>query len=205
MDYELRFHAAKQGIGSIFLPTRCSVCNYLALDSAEQLALIRVASECPNCKSTGRKALISLTKYADVANWVGEYAISENSRDHVSAVLMCCALVESCLEEFIQDYVELHPGTKSHFHDTDKVEVKDVLGISLTQALEAAPVHLRPFPATWKGIRKKRTLFIHGKSSSLHIRQEDAHSAMDLVPLAIEVYAWLNNRYCLREVSSATP
>ena len=205
MDDELRIHTAKQGIGSIFLPSRCRVCNYLALGWAEKLALIRVASECPNCKTSGRKALISLSNYALVANWVGEYAISENSRDYASAVVMSCALVESCLQEIVEDYMDLHDDIKLRFEDNEKVTLKDVLGVSLTQSLESAPAHVKAFPNYWKEIRTKRNLFMHGMSSSFHINQPDAYAAMDLIPKAIEVFVWLNNHYCLRKVSNAAP
>jgi hypothetical protein len=203
MDDEFRVHAAKQGVGSIYLPTRCQVCNYLAISWSEKLALIQVASECPHCKTTGRKALIPLSNYALVGDWVGEYAISKNSRDYASAVVMSCALVESCLQQILEDYMDLHPDIKSRFEDDEKVRLKDVLGASLTQLLQPAPKHIKTFPSDWQVVRKKRNLFMHGKSSSFHINQADAYAAMDLIPKAIEMFAWLNNRYCLQSVSSA--
>ena len=166
----------------------------------EKLSLVRTASECPNCKTSGRKALISLSNYVNVANWVGEYAVSSNVRDYASAVVMFCALFESCLEEIIQDYMDLHPDIKLQFENKEKVTIKEVLGSSLPDMLEKAPSYIKSFPMDWKEIRDKRNLFMHGKSSSFHITQTDAKKAMDLVPIAIHTFAWLNNQYCLRSI-----
>jgi len=200
MDEEIRIHVAKQGIGSISIPNRCRFCNYLAINWEEKTALIRTESECPNCKTSGRKSLISLGNYVDVANWVGEYAISANLRDYASAVVMFCALFESCLEEIIQDYMDLHPDIKTKFENREMVTLKDIFGVKLPELLEQAPTHIKGFPADWKEMRDKRNLFMHGKSSSFHINQADANKAMDLVPRAIHTFAWLNNQYCLRKV-----
>jgi hypothetical protein len=101
--------------------------------------------------------------------------------------------------------MDLHPDTKSRFENNEKVTLKDVLGVSFTKSLEPAPAHIKAFPSDWKEIRDKRNLFMHGKSSSFHINQADALAAMNLIPKAIETFAWLNNHYCLRGASSAAP
>lgn len=200
MKDEIRLHAAKQGIGSIFIPDRCRVCNYLAITWAEKMALIQTASECPNCKTTGKKALITLSNYIDVANWVGEYTISSNRRDYASAVIMFCALFESCLEEIKQDYMDAHPDVKLEFESNERATLTDVLGSNLSQLLEQAPSDIKMFPIEWKEMRDKRNSFLHGKSSSYHINQADANKAMDLVANAVATFAWLNNKYCLRKI-----
>jgi hypothetical protein len=143
--------------------------------------------------------MLGINRYGLVANWIGEYAISEGARDHASAVVMFCALTEALLENIIEDYFELHPEVKSKFNDPERVKIEDVLGANLPKLLEQAPSDIRDFPDNWKTMRDKRNLFLHGKSSSFHINQTDAFSAMDFVPKAVSVFAWLNNRYCLRQ------
>jgi hypothetical protein len=143
--------------------------------------------------------MLGINRYGLVGNWIGEYATSESPRDHVSSVIMFCALTEALLENIIEDYFDLHPEVRLKFKDPERVKIDDVLGDKLPKLLEQAPKDIRDFPDSWKTLREKRNLFLHGKSSNFHIIQTDAFAAMDLVPKAVSVFAWLNNKYCLKQ------
>ena len=185
------------------MPLRCFTCNYLEIQWEEKINMTR-KGPCPNCKTSGKTARIALGSYGQVANWLGEYAISSNSRDYTSAVIMFCALVESMLESIKENFYNLHPEVKSRFRVPDRATIEDVLGADLDNLLATAPEHIKSFPKDWADLRAKRNSFMHGKSF-FFIRQADAHKAMDLVSKAIETFAWLNNHYCLIEIKVAAP
>jgi phage FluMu protein Com len=198
MKAEIRAHLAQQGLGTTLGPIRCPKCNYLAVLWSEKMLLIKKGEPCPNCKSTNKTARIALDNYTEVGNWLGEYAVSDSRRDHTSAVILFCALTEAILETIIEDYLELHPDRKLLVATKDKRTIKDVLGLSLTDLLRAAPVSVKTFPQQWEVLRTKRNRFLHGRSSSFGMTKDDAEKAMDYAPAAINVFAWLNNKYCLK-------
>jgi hypothetical protein len=198
MDEKIRVHLAQQGLGSTLVPTRCSKCNYLAILWPEKIQLIKRGESCPNCESTDKTARISLSNYIEVANWLGEDAVSDNRRENISAVILFCALVEAILETIIDDYLELHPDKKLQFINNDRRTIKDVLGSKLDDLLQAAPDSLKSFPQNWEELRIKRNKFLHGKSSSFGLTKDDAKKAMDYTSSAFAVFAWLNNKYCLK-------
>jgi hypothetical protein len=107
-------------------------------------------------------------------------------------------MTEAILETITDDYLELHPDKKSQFINNDKHTINDVLGSKLSDLLQAAPDSLKSFPENWEELRIKRNKFLHGKSSSFGMTKDDAKKAMDYVPCAISVFAWLNNKYCLK-------
>ncbi len=169
------------------------------------MQLIRKREPCPNCKSTNKTARISLDSYTEVGNWLGEYAVFDNRRDYTSAVIMFCALTEAILESIIDEYLELHPDKKLQFANNNMRTIKDVLGSKLSDLLQAAPDNLKTFPENWEELRMKRNRFLHGKSSSFAITQDDAKKAMDYALKAISVFAWLNNTYCLKITHVTAP
>lgn len=198
MDKKMRERAARQGLGHIVARARCPNCNYIAETTKEEDALSRCDLACPKCGVVGQGARIAPNNYLYVATWVGEFAVSNNRRDHVAAVVLFCALTESILETLKDDYLTLCPHIKSKFKPTADPSFKDVFGKTFGDVLESAPMDIKGFPSDWKNLRDKRNKFLHGKSSSYQIREVDAHKAMDLTLTAIRVYVWLNNTYCLK-------
>lgn len=196
MNRDMCERAARQGLRSIGIRARCPNCNYIAETSKEKHILLRRNSPCPKCGIIGRTARVAPSNYLDVANWIGEYAVAKNRRDQASAVILFCALVESILETLKDDYLALHPKTKTKVNK--RSDFTGVFGVKLGDLLSAAPDKLKQFPSEWKELREKRNKFLHGKSSSYHIHEADAYKAMDLALVAIRVYVWLNNRYCLK-------
>ncbi len=145
MNDQLRSQLAKQGLGFTITPIRCPECNYLADSWEEKSRLLRRGAPCPNCKSTNATARITLDRYAEVANWLGEYAISNNRRDHASAVIMFCAFTEAILETIIDNCLEQHPDMKLQFDKNEKRTIKDVLGQNLSDLLNSAPQSVKTF------------------------------------------------------------
>jgi hypothetical protein len=178
---------------------RCPNCNYIAETTKEEDVLSRPDLACPKCGVIGRVARIAPHSHLlDVATWVGEFAVSNNHRDHVAAVVLFCALTESILETLKDDYLKLHPPIKSKSKRTTDPSFEDVFGKTFGDVLKSAPTGVKGFPSAWEKLRNKRNKFLHGKSSSYQIREVDAHTAMDLTLTAIWAYVWLNNRYCLK-------
>lgn len=197
MDESIREIAAKQGLGHIVALARCPSCNYIAKSFEEETSLARRDLPCPHCGVTGNGAGLAPNNYLRVANWIGEYAISDNCRDHASAVFLFCSFVEAILEKLKGDYLELHPALKSKFKPNRRLTFKDVFGDTFSNLLSAAPTRLKNLPSIWEELRDKRNRFLHGESSYL-ISRSDAYKAMDSTVDAVNVYRWLNNKHCLR-------
>lgn len=196
MNGNLRSRAAQQGIGIIAASVSCTNCNYIAETNEEKDILLRVNAPCPKCGTSGQTRGMAPSRYIDVANWIGEYAATKIRRDHVSAVIMFCALTESILETLKDKYISIHPEIK--LKPKKYLLFKDIFGSTLCDLLNNAPGILKNFTLEWDKFREKRNKFLHGKSSSYHITESDAHEAMDLALVAIQVYVWLNNKYCLK-------
>lgn len=197
MDDEIRTALVKQGMGGTLAPIRCSTCKYLASTFEEEEQLLRKGARCPHCGKTNKVAFITLDNYIMVCDWIGEFAVSSNRRDHVSAIIMFCALVESIIETVKKDYLILHPEIASQIKDPEKALIKDVFAKTITQLLDSAPSDIKQLPVEWDILRTKRNNFLHGHSGCLYINQNDAKNAMDLTPKAIAFFIWLNNKYCV--------
>ncbi len=111
---------------------------------------------------------------------------------------MFCAWFESCLEELNEDYLELHPDIKEKLEGKKRIYFEDVFGKTLSKLLETSPDYIKSFLVEWEEIRNKRNSFMHGKSSSYAITQDDGKKAMDLIANAVSTFVWINNQYCLR-------
>jgi len=202
LDRNLLERAAQQGLGHIGVRSRCYNCNYIAETDDEEDRLAKTNLSCPNCGLAGRGAGLAPSKYLDVANWIGQYAKTEYRRDHVSAVVLFCALTESILETLKDDYLGIHPKKKNKLKkklESNKgPDFKDVFNNTLSDLLKTAPPNLRDFPSRWKDLREKRNKFLHAKSSSYLIHKTDADEAIVLTLMVFHVYTWLNNNYCLK-------
>jgi hypothetical protein len=205
MDDELRKTLVRQGMASTLIPIRCPECNYLARTLEEGEQLLRKGEKCPHCGIAGKIATITLYNYIMVFNWIGELAISSNRRDHASATIMFCALVEAIIETLKSDFLGIHTEVALELGNRERVSMKTVFGKTLTQLLNSAPSDIRDFPDEWEVIRNKRNDFLHGHKGDFYITQQDAQDAMDLLPKAIAVLVWLNNHYCIHQKTLAAP
>jgi len=192
IDEDILEEIARQGLGHIVALERCPNCNYIATSDEE---LARRDSPCPNCAITGLAAGLGPSNYLDVANWIGEYAASNNRRDQSSAVILFCSFVEAMLETLKDDYLKLHPMSPTT-KGRKRIEFKDVFGVTFRDALSDAPTRLKDFPSAWEDLRDKRNKFLHGGSSYV-IHRSDARKAVTVTADAVNSYRWLNNKHCL--------
>ncbi len=197
MDEGVIENIARQGLGNIVALARCPDCNYIAQSDDEETMLATKDQPCPQCGIVGYGAGLVPNNYLDVANWIGEYAVSNNRRDHASAVFLFCAFVEVILETLKNDCLELHPKVKLKFKPDKWLSFKDVFGATFKDSLRVAPARLKNFSSIWEELRDKRNKFLHGKSSYL-IGRSDAHKAMNSTVDVVNVYRWLNNKHCIK-------
>ncbi len=195
IDQDMLEQIAKQGLGHIVALVRCPNCGYIAKSLEEETLLERRDSPCPNCAITGQSAGLAPNNYLEVANWIGEFAVSDNRRDYSSAVIVFCSFVEAMLETLKDDYLKLHPLPTSKRRK--RFGFKDVFGVTFKDALNHAPPKLKEFASAWEDLREKRNRFLHG-SSSYVINRSDANTAVALTADAVSSYRWLNNRHCLK-------
>lgn len=199
---EDREDLARQGL-SIILPSgECPQCGYAARSTHEEMHLMTSDLPCPNCNATGITMIVERTNYLDVFDWIAHCAIGSSRKDYVTGVIMFCALVESILEALKSKHLSIDPHRKNLLDEKFKNDprgpaFKDVFGMSLSNIVADGPPQIRRFPDRWNVLRDKRNNFLHGKSSTYDIHEEDAHEAMDLALPLTQVYAWINNKYCL--------
>lgn len=197
MDARTRETVAKQGLGFILHSIRCSICQYIACGFSEEDTLERGAP-CPKCGQRGDAGEL-VANYFAVANWVGEYSVSANRRDHAAAVILFCAWVESLLEALKETRVSTSSVLKQQYagRSLSKVKFKEVFPGAPSALLDKAPEALRGFWPRFTALRKRRDLLLHG-TSEYTLSERHAHEAFDLATLAISAYVWLNNEYCVK-------
>ncbi len=159
---------------------------------------------CPNCGSEdksmrdfikGRNALILFGKIRD-------FFIS-NEKEMV--VILFCILFEVLVNNFFMSFLK---AKNTPFKEIEKfLQKKITISTKVNKTFEKfvgekfedaiKPTKHKDFYANWNDIKDKRNNFIHGLSSG--VSDDDCKLAWKLTVNSSELFAFLNNKFCVKE------
>ena len=134
------------------------------------------------------------------------FGYSEACEEHKVVVILACTL----LEKLFDDLLVLLYTSKGvgHAEAEEKVSrlrgfdercrrFKKYAGLSLEDAIGQCSIPV--FFSNWEEVRDKRNKFVHGNPFAIGV--DWTEKAFNLAKNAFSVFAWLQNRFCLRQTA----